>query len=180
MSTSIATSEEHLPHYRVRPRFKQFSPLASQELTGRISQALAQADAPVKGQVLDGHYATLVLPAEEQHYWSPQLSLSFEDEEGGSWVRGLYGPRPAVWTMFVFIYFCIGVATVVISLIGLSNLYLGQSGGILWLVPLLLAVFCSLYLVAYLGQKAGHDQMVELHHFLEESTGAEFVEEGQG
>ena len=175
MSTSVASSEEHLPQYRVRPRFKHFSKIPSGELTARISKALAKEEAIIKGQVLDEHYATLVLPYDEQHYWSPQLSLSFEDDEGGTWVRGLYGPRPAVWTMFVFIYFLIAVAVVVITLIGLSNLYVEKSGAILWLVPILMVVFCSLYLVAYLGQKAGHDQMVQLHHFLEESTGMDFV-----
>ena len=46
-----------------------------------------------------------------------------------------------------------------------------KSGAVLWLVPLLAIAFLSLYLVAFFGQKAGHDQMLTLHQFLEESTG---------
>jgi cytochrome c-type biogenesis protein CcmH/NrfF len=48
---------------------------------------------------------------------------------------------------------------------------LGKSTTILWVVPLLVIVFGSLYFVAYSGQKLGYDQMVTLHHFLEKSTG---------
>ena len=39
------------------------------------------------------------------------------------------------------------------------------------LVPVLLLVFLSLYLVSYFGQKIGKKQMIILHRFFEASTG---------
>ncbi len=164
------TAEEHLPAYRVRPRFEVETELSADVLTEKIAAGLAQPNAPCKGRADQG-YISLYLPQEDQHYWSPRLSITLEDTEKGTLLRGMYGPRPAVWTMFIFFYALIGFAIVVVAIIGLSNLSLDKSAGILWLVPLLVLAFLSLYLVAYFGQKMGHSQMVILHQFVEETTG---------
>ncbi len=76
--------------------------------------------------------------------------------------------------MFVFFYAVIGFAILVISIVGFSNLSLGNPGPILWFLPLLIIVFLSLYFVAHQGQKLGHDQMLLLHDFVEDSTGLKF------
>ena len=162
-------TDDHLPQYRVRPRFKVESELSVQELIGKIKSALDNEQAPCTARVHDG-YATLYIPSEEQHYWSPQLTLSVdENEEGGSTLRGLYGPRPTVWTMFVFFYALIGFAILVVGIIGFSAWSLGNSISILYFIPILIILFLSLYLTAYFGQKMGHDQMVVLHTFVEEA-----------
>ena len=171
--------EDHLPPYRVRPRFQVTSPDLPAVVEDKIREGLSEADAPCLGKVYSG-YVSLQLPLEEQHYWSPRLTVTLEElEEGGSLVRGLYGPRPAVWTMFVFFYSLIGFALVIVSIIGFANLSLDKSGAILWLVPILVLAFLSLYLVAYFGQKKGHDEMVVLHTFLEANTGLNIDREHQ-
>ena len=159
------TPEEQLTHFRIRPRFQIESLYSPEEVIQCINTAL-ENDNSCKGNVIPG-YATIYLPHEEQHLWSPQLSLSIEEMEEGSLIRGLYGPRPSLWTMFVFIYFVIGLATTFISIIGFSNYSLGQSATILWLLPILLIVFLSFYLVAHFGQKLGHDQMETLQTFIQ-------------
>lgn len=170
--------EDHLPPYRVRPRFQVTSPDTTDDIEERIREGLAAEGAPCVGKVYSG-YVSLQLPLEEQHYWSPRLTVTLEELEEGSLVRGLYGPRPAVWTMFVFFYSLIGFALVIVSIIGMANLSLDKSGAILWLVPVLIIAFLSLYLVAYFGQQKGHDEMVVLHTFLEESTGLNIDREHQ-
>jgi hypothetical protein len=132
-----------------------------------ISTNLKDQKANIEGTVLPS-FATIYPTKEHQHYWSPQLTLNIEEAEAGSLVRGLYGPRPSVWTMFIFFYSFIGFATMILSLIGLSLLSLDKDATILWLVPVLILLFMTLYLVAYLGQKFGQRQMIYLHHFLEE------------
>ncbi len=107
---------------------------------------------------------------EEQHYWSLQLQISFEETENGTMMRGLYGPRPAVWTMFVFFYAVIGFAVLIVSMLGLSFLTMDKPVTILWAVPVLVIVFFSLYLVAYSGKKMGYEQLVILHQFIEGCT----------
>lgn len=165
-----ADPKDPLPHYRVRPRFKIQVPYTPQQIVDKLKAGLEQEKASCMGRV----YATsarLFLPYEDRHYWSPQLSLNFEEEPNGTLIRGLYGPRATVWTMFVFFYSLIGLGILILGMIGLSYISLGKPGTILWWIPALAAVFLTLYLVAYFGQKLGRKQMITLHRFTEQSLG---------
>ena len=162
-------SEEHLSMNHIRPRFKIESPDTPDMVLDKIRQHLKE-DTSCIGQTVSG-FATLSLPQEEQHYWSPQLSITIEEHEQGSLLRGLYGPRPAVWTMFAFFYSFIGFAILMVTMVGASFLTIGRPGTILWLIPVLVAIFLSLFLVANYGKKLGRDQMRTLHTFIESCTG---------
>ena len=164
-------SEEHISFSAVRPRFRIETTDSIESWSEKIKQGLQKDAAPCQGQVSPGGFITLFLPKEEQHYWSPQLNVTMEKTDEGCIIRGLLGPRPTVWTMFVFFYFIIGFAALIISFVGFSYVSLGKPGTILWLVPVLILVFLSLYLVAYFGKKMGRNQMITLHKFFEESTG---------
>lgn len=163
-------TEEHLVGHEIRPRFKVETTQSIQDLVAKIDAKLKDENSPCKGHVYAG-YAKLYIPIELQHYWSPQLTVTFETVDKKSILRGMYGPRPTVWTMFIFFYALIAFLLVIVLVIGLSYWSLGKSITILWFVPVLLGVFFSLYFVAYSGQKLGRDEMVTLHHFLEDSTG---------
>lgn len=158
--------EEEIEITEIRPRFKIESKADAISLEEKINMGTSADDAPCWGKISHG-FGTLHIPQDRQHYWSPQLTIHIEEHGKGSLIRGLYGPKPAVWTMFVFFYCVIGFGTLIIAVIGYSNWSLGKSGTLLWWVPLLMLVFLSLYLVAYFGKKMGHDQMVVLHKFLE-------------
>ncbi len=167
ISNMELTSKTPFPSHRVRPRFKGSCNDSVDVIVSKIKAALEKENAPCFGNVHPSS-TTLYIPLVDQHYWSPQLSLSFEEEGSQTIVRGLYGPRPVVWTMFVFFYTIIGLAILFISVMGYSYVSLGKSGAILWFLPVLLILFLSLYLVAHFGQKLGEKQMVILHHFLEQ------------
>lgn len=158
--------QDHIQFRRIRPRIYVESPLSSEEIIATIKRELAEGQDHCSGQTT-ARYATIAPPEPDQHFWSPQLTITIEESEQGSVVRGLYGPKPSVWTMFVFFYSVIGFAAMIVAMIGLSFWSLGQSARILWLVPVLIFVFLSLYLVAYTGQKIGHKQMTRLHRFME-------------
>jgi hypothetical protein len=153
---------------QIRPRFKVITQKSVAELTERLKNALAQSDAPCEGHVAVG-YGKIYPPHKTQHYWSPQLTFSLETTEEGTVLRGMYGPRPTVWTMFVFFYALIAFAAVVIAIIGLSYWTLGKSLMILFVLPVLIIAFLSLYFVAYSGQKLGHDEIITLHRFMEKT-----------
>lgn len=167
---------EHLPPFSVRPYFSVHLPERIDVIAQKISNAIKRDGASCKGWV-DTEYASLYLPETQQHFWSPHLALTFDEHEEGSTLRGRYGPKPTVWTMFIFFYAIIGFALLIITIIGLSNMSLNQPASILWWIPVLLVLFLSLYLVAYFGQKLGHDQMATLHEFLEDALGRPIVDE---
>ena len=173
----MSEQTSHLPPFAIRPRFQVVVPYPPEQVLGKLRASLKKEGAKCRGKAVHG-FATLRIPDPERHYWSPQLSVMVEPAEdgGGSLLRGLYGPAPTVWTMFVFFYSLIGILIVFITLIGTSHLSLDQPAGILWWVPVLLVLLLTLYLVSYFGQRLGHDQMETLHTFLEECLGMDLME----
>jgi hypothetical protein len=153
--------------FRLRPRFQHHAPYTPEEIKAMVSQKLAAASCGCIGSVNDG-YITLRVPLGERHYWSPQLNLSLEAEEGGTRIRGLYGPNPTVWAMFFFAYAAIGTLSLFIAIIGFSQKALGMEAPVLWALPVLGSLALVLYITAQMGQKAGVAQTFALHHFYED------------
>lgn len=165
-------TEDHLPTSGVRPRFKIETNNSAEAIATSVQKALDQENTTCIG-ASNPKFISLRIPTAKQHYWSPQLSVTMSLENDKTVARGVYGPRPTVWTMFVFFYAVIGLALLVVTVIGLSTMTLDKGTMIFWWIPGLLILFLSLYLVAYFGQKIGHKQMITLQKFFEESTGLE-------
>jgi len=158
--------------FQIRPRFEIASKYEVAELQEIMKKALKSEDAPCDGKVRYG-YVSLFPKEEDHHYWSPHLSVTIEDhpDEEGSILRGLYGPSPAVWTMFVFVYAIIALSIVIALVIGFANMSIDESGVILWAVPFLVLLLTSMYLVSSIGQKKGHSQIEDIHHYFESLIG---------
>lgn len=154
--------------FRIRPRFKMLSDRPAQDIQQSIQTALERPDATCIGHMIPGHI-TLFIPFEDRHYWSPQLSLSIEEDQDGTVIRGLYGPNPTVWAMFAFGYSFLGFVSLFVCIVGFSRMNLGLEAPVLWLLPFLAAGFVALYFVAQMGQKIGAEQTFTLHHFFEAS-----------
>lgn len=163
-----------LPH--VRPRFKIVTPKTEAEIAQSFRDQLARSNSGCTASINPG-FISVFIPQVAQHYWSPQLSLTIESTEEGQVIRGLYGPRPTIWTMFVFFYFIIGVLLVFISIIGFSNRSLGLEAGILWWVPVLLLLFLSLYAVSRFGERLGREQMLILSNLAEAALALDLEKE---
>jgi hypothetical protein len=153
----------------IRPRFQRIVGMSKAEVLERLQWAVKEPGAPVWGLIVD-HHVTLTLPPEKRHYWSPQLSLEVEEHEEGALIRGLFGPSPSIWLMFVFFYSLLGFIAMIVMIMGFSQLNLGLSGGILWLLPALGFIVLMMYLSASAGQRLGSDQMHELQRFFEETV----------
>jgi hypothetical protein len=136
-----------------------------EEITKRFEAALQQTS-ELQGSIID-HHIVLRIPVDKQHYWSPQLSLTLEDEEGGTLIRGLFGPRPSVWLMFVFLYSSIGAISLFIAITGFSQLSLGMPAPALWALPVAALLALGLYLVAKAGERLGREEMHQLKNFMD-------------
>lgn len=152
----------------VRPRFQLEVSLSQEEILKRIRAALDDKLLSIRGLIVD-HHVTLKIPVEDQHFWSPQLDLEVEEQESGALIRGLFGPKPSVWLMFVFFYALLGFIAVVVSVIGFSQMNLGLSAGILWLLPVMAFLLIMVYLSARHGQNLGADEMSRLNQFLHQA-----------
>jgi len=149
----------------IRPRFRQLSKLPPQAIIQKLQQALEQPDAKVKGTIINQHII-LRIPLAEQHYWSPQLDLEIEESTNGSLIKGLFGPNPSVWFMYIFFYSVLGFVSMMVMIMGFSQLNLGLSARILWVLPITGLLFLLAFSTAKAGQKLGEEEMQRLHGFL--------------
>ncbi|MEP5071509.1 MAG: GTP-binding protein [Crocinitomicaceae bacterium] len=115
---------------------------------------------------LPGHIYVKIHPL-RQHFWSPQLHLSLEQDADKVIIRGLYGPNPTVWAIFFFSYVALGILSLFLGMWGLTRWSLGMDHAILWAIPVFAVIAVILYLSAQAGQKLGAQQMFDIHHFYE-------------
>ena len=156
----MTTDLKHL-----RPRFRKTAPLSIAEITGLLHEALKADDAPFTGRVLNEFVVLRILPR-DQHYWSPELTLQLHKAEDGTLIRGLFGPRPAVWTMFAAFYVFALFLSLIALLFGLSQWSLDMTPYGLWLLPIPLGLVLIAYIISQVGQRLGRGQMEELYGFV--------------
>jgi hypothetical protein len=158
-----------MANFEIRPRFKRIVNLSESEITNLLEKALEENDASSVIGYISDHHVFLKIPEKDRHYWSPELHLEIDAQKESSLIRGLFGPRPSVWFMYIFFYTLLGFISMVILIMGFSQLNLGLPARILWVMPILLLLFILAFSTAKAGQKLGHDEMHTLYDFVEDA-----------
>jgi len=159
--------EEKNSDIHLRPRFKMNFNESKQELLEKFKINLEDGNCKYCSKIVDGHIV-IDVPIEENHFWSPQLNIEIEKTEGDKTiVKGLFGPKPQVWTLFMFFHFAVAVAFIGFSVMAYVQWTL-KSDIMFALImviglPILWAV---MYFLGRIGKKTGHKQMNELHEFM--------------
>lgn len=138
----------------------------------RIKVLLENSSNDIRGKIIDSHI-TLDIVGVNVHYWSPQLNFRVEpdeDDSNASVVSGLIGPRPAVWTLFMFVYFSIGVLGFFISCFGVSKIMLGEYSNFILALPIAILFMLTAYSVGKYGEKLAKDQMEILKQFVRDAV----------
>ncbi len=159
--------EEKNSDILLRPRFKMEFEESHQELLAKFQGNVKNTACKYYVKVIDGHIV-VDIPAEENHFWSPQLHLEIEEiEENKSIVKGLFGPKPQVWTFFMFIHFAMAFAFIGFSIMAYVQWTLKSDyKTALMIVFALPILWIVMYFLGSLGKKRGHKQMDDLHGFL--------------
>lgn len=163
----------------IRPRFKFSVPQDPETVLRRIRDLLETTPPHITGKIV-GHHIILDIVGEEVHYWSPELNFRVEQEEfgdGQTIIAGLIGPRPTVWTLFVFIYFSVGIAGFFVTSYGISRYMVGEYSHALWGLPVAAVFMATAYLAGQFGERLGAEQVDQLKQFVSEAVGTEFVVE---
>lgn len=163
MTTSTITTDSKL---RIRPRFKEQVTLSPSQIKEKLTRALVLHPAQCRGKLVQDHII-LSIPSDQEHYWSPVLSLELETVEAGTMIRGLYGPKPAVWTMFVFFYSAIGFLTLMALIFGLSQWMLHMKPWALWGALMGILLILIFFAISKIGQGLSQTQMHQLKGFLD-------------
>jgi len=154
---------------RIRPGFETTTSLNRAELAKNI---LEQKSAhPGFNLMTYETYSVLQICKQDQHYWSPELHLTFSDDETNMVVRGKYQPHPNVWTLFTLLYLAAVLTLLAILLIGMTKISLGISTNALFLSLLPAAGIFGLYFASQIGQRLGHEQTEYLHEIMQQAMG---------
>jgi len=134
----------------------------------RIKTLLKQTPKNIKGKLVDNHII-LDITGSDVHYWSPQLNFRVEvdeDDESQTILAGLIGPRPTVWSMFMFIYFVTGIIGFFISSYGVSKWMIGGYSHLIWAFPIAILFMLTAYKAGKIGEQLGSDQIEMLKDFI--------------
>jgi hypothetical protein len=150
----------------LRPRIRIITNDSPEIVLARIEKNLKDQNPELQGQVVQEH-AFIRIPEEKQHYWTPELHVWAREQDGKTIVYGVMGPKPKIWTMFMFLY--TGVLTMAFfgSSYGIIQLMLDIKADFLWSIPFGLIAIALVYAAAKYGQYKGKEQMELLKSFLE-------------
>lgn len=135
----------------------------------RFRDCLASGQCGFEGHV-GRKELSIALAGDARHVFSPWVSLSVYPHDGGARLRGVFGPHPHLWTMFVFIYASWSVIFVAGLIYGYAQWVTKADPAEMWVslsVALAAAVFqgasCAVDLV---GRGRSRPQMDAMRAFL--------------
>lgn len=99
----------------LRPRAKIDSVEGVSDLINRFKVNLNSGDCKYCIKIVDSHIF-IDVPSDQDHFWSPQLHVEFVSEsEKNTGVKGLFTPKPQVWTLFIFLHLIVGTLFLVFA-----------------------------------------------------------------
>lgn len=158
--------DNELNRILLKPRFRLRYKESQQDILQQFREELAKEDCVYTSKIVD-HHVVIDVPKEEEHFWSPQLHIEVEKEGDLTVVKGILGPKPKIWTFFMFLHFIVAIAFFVFFVIAYSRWSLDQEHTFSMVMCLLMPViWVALYFFGQLGKKFGYKQMVGLHNLL--------------
>ncbi|NNK87196.1 MAG: GTP-binding protein [Flavobacteriaceae bacterium] len=150
----------------LRPRFSMDFDYSNEDILRLFEEARTTQKDFIVSRVDD--HVFIKFPVEKQHFWSPQLHIEiFETEPGKSKLHGLFGPKPTVWTMFMFLHFIVAGLFIAFGIWAYTNWSLDKDFAIqLFLTIMMVVLWIVLYFSGRLGRSAGKGEMQELHWFM--------------
>lgn len=164
MDTSF---DNQLNKILLKPRFVLHHGEDKKVVLEKFKKAFERVETTLRGKVVGDHIVIDVANA-DAHIWSPQLQLEIvENDDKTSVIKGLFGPKPQLWTLFMFIHFGVALAFAVFVTMLYTDLSLGQDHTLSMILTIAMPILWMLfYLFGRWGKKKGHGQMVELDDFM--------------
>ena len=159
--------EKRNSEFFLRPRFSIDLNQSKDEVLQQFSLELKKKENKILGSIVDEHIFIKV-SRKDEHFWSPQLHLEIiEKTEKKAVLKGLFGPKPQVWTFFMFVHFVIGISFLAFSVLLYSRISLKESLFFPILMMIVLPfIWVLLYFLGKIGKATGKKQMIKLHNFM--------------
>ena len=160
--------EQKINVRRVRPRYRQISEKSQEQIIASIVKELRNSQ-QIIGSTLENH-AYLMIPEKEQKYWSPEMHVTVETIEEGTLVRGVIGPKPKIWTMYMFFYSAVVILFFLGAAMGVSQWMLKMDAPWLWSMPVCVILYLLVIAAAKYGQYKSTQQMKDILNFLDSAV----------
>ena len=155
---------------RSRPRFKVYTRASKERLIEVIQKHLKERTKTVGGYA-NKEFAMVRLRKDKTKYWAPQLQIRWEideDDESITVVRGIIGPRPNVWTLFMFCYGLAGALIITLGSYAIAEYYVKGYSNWIWSIPFAICLALGAYLASKIGQRISKDHLKEIEDFVNE------------
>lgn len=151
----------------LRPRFTKMVPQSLEDIIEAFEKAKLNANEVVV--TIATHHIFLKIPKAKQHFWSPQLDLEiYPTLSEGTPIKAIFGPKPTVWTLFMFLHFVVVILFLGFGIWAYSQYTLKQPYALpLFLMLFMILIWWILYLAGRLGKNAGKKEMLLLLNFFE-------------
>jgi hypothetical protein len=150
---------------RLRPRFKYVVHNSADESLKMLRKHFDESEYKFKGQFVDEYISIFVNPADD-HFWSPTVSLTILQHIKGSVIKGMFGPKPNVWTLFALLRLTMLSGSFFLTIIGLAQLFLEKEPLALYgLIPVLLLAIV-VWIAGRIGRERGKEQMALLKNYV--------------
>jgi hypothetical protein len=151
----------------LRPRFSIDLNKSKEEVLGLFQQEKKEDPKRFSIRIVDEHIFLDILQ-KDNHFWSPHLHLELLDEDDGkTQLKGLFGPKPQVWTFFMFLHFVVATAFIGCAIWAYVGSKLEEASIFpIVMVVILPIIWILLYLFGRLGKDFGRSQIVKMQGFL--------------
>ena len=150
----------------LKPRFRMEYDESKEDIASKFKSNFEDQECKYCSKIV-GDHIVIDIPKEEEHFWSPQLNVELVQEEDKTIVKGILGPKPKIWTMFMFVHFAIAFIFIVFFVWFYVNWSLGKPSKFQLIVLIALPIiWVVLYFLGQSGKKFAYNQMVELDRFL--------------
>jgi len=151
----------------LKPRFQLEFDESQKEILEKFKENVEGEDCKYCSRI-SGNHIFLDVPKVEEHFWSPQLQVEVvKGENDKTIVKGILGPKPQVWTFFMFLHFAVAVAFIIFLVMFYVNWSLGKDYQFTkYMLIGLPILWVLLYFFGQSGKKLGYKQMVELDNFM--------------
>jgi len=148
----------------LRPRFKMNFNESQDVLISKFKKNLKSENCNYCSKIVDGHII-IDVPEDENHFWSPQLNIEIETMHADTTiVKGLFGPKPQLWTLFMFFHFAVAVAFIGFSIMAYVQWTLKEDYSMALMIVIGLPIlWVVMYFLGRIGRRKGHKQMDELY-----------------
>ncbi len=158
----------------IRPKFRLVMSQSEKDIRHSINEKLVNCGQQLRFDINE-FYIIVMMSKEVEKIWTPRLTITFDEVDGATLVRGRMGPAPNIWNLYAFLYFALGFFFMFIAIYGFSQLSLGHSAAVLWLLPVFgLAIFLF-YFISQIGQKKAMKEVEMIKQFCKEAISDEVV-----